>query len=63
MKVWIARDTNDSLNGFSVEPERFIFYHVGFFKGDKTVWFDDPLFPEITWENGPVEFELVKVEK
>ena len=60
MKLWIARDKNDDLFLYDVEPTANSFgcwessgnyYEIG--------W---RLFPEVTFENSPqeVEFKLVK---
>ena len=53
--MWIARDKNEDLGLFNSKPELCVnFYYNGepFFCIDKT------LFPEVTFEEGPVEIEL-----
>ena len=65
MKLWIARDENGRLNLFDVKPEKFIPQN-----GQETVWtvprgylnhimLSRRMFPEVTFENSPMEVELV----
>lgn len=66
MKIWIARD-RDGLTLFSDKPE---IVHTrmslpdGLFMSDGN-WVPLPLtiFPELTYENSPWEFELITVVK
>lgn len=65
MKLYIARDLNDSLSLFSDKPKlKFINIH------GKRIWIGDfvaavktDLFPEVTFENSPKEVELKLIEK
>lgn len=58
MKLWIARDTDGYLHGFEKEPTRnnmlgtFSAYPAQYYNLDKI------LFPEITWETGPIRVEI-----
>jgi hypothetical protein len=60
MKLWIARDLNNSLSLFSNKPKlKFVNMH------GKRIWIGDfaaavksDLFPEVTFENSPKEVEL-----
>ena len=64
MKLWIARDLNNSLSLFSDEPKlKFINIH------GKRIWIGDfvaavknDLFPEVTFVNSPQQVELKLVE-
>ena len=59
MKVYLARDKDGGLFMYKREPERIgSYFHIKI---------DDPVelwelsqneFPEVTWENSPVEFEM-----
>lgn len=61
MKLWIARDKDGRVYLFSSKPER-IRTHFGDFYSDK--WeIDERLFPEVTWENSPIEVVLKLLEK
>lgn len=55
--LWIARDKNGFLRLFGEEP----------YKNKKrdewepiigSIWLNDSDFPEVTWENSPIEVEL-----
>ena len=57
MKMWIARDPNEDLFLHAREP---------FLEGEKRGWLscgfiklDNDEFPEVTFENSPMEVELV----
>lgn len=61
--IWIARDTSGELFAYSSEPQKLDFPEeepVGYFtsggNGEMTR-LDKNLYPEITYENSPVEFE------
>ena len=55
MKMWIARSRRGSLSLFTKKPFKD---HFGrwFGEGDSVCKFD---FPEVTFENSPMEVELV----
>lgn len=63
MKVWIARDDdNGQLVAYDHRPIRngYMGYHsciIHPFSGKSKI-LDSALFPEITWDNSPVEMEL-----
>ena len=59
MKLWIARDFNGDICLHTERPQLL-----------KTVWHSDDwfflnenLFPEVTFENSPMEVELKLIEK
>ena len=63
MKVWIARDDdNGQIVAYDHKPIRN--GYMGYFTcciypfEGKAKILDDALFPEITWDNSPVEMEL-----
>ena len=56
MSFWIARDEGGCLHIFSSKPEK-IRTHFGDFYEDKWI-IDENLFPEVTFENSPLEVEL-----
>lgn len=70
MKVYVARDKDGELTIFSHKPQRCV--DPGWNNGSwdnlneesefiDTLVIDPKLFPEITWESEPKEFELVPV--
>ena len=64
MELWIARDKNNALGLYSVEPT---LYDNKYFDGtfsSQMIDFDEDLYPEVTFENSPqmVELKLVKEE-
>lgn len=56
-KLWVARDNNGELYLYNEKPEYY---------NDSKVWFacgicaklDNNLFPDLTWEDEPLEVEL-----
>lgn len=62
--VWIARDKNGELYLYKSEPWRCKEDKNGHFDCDEMLLpMDEDMYPEITWENSPKEFELKAVEK
>jgi hypothetical protein len=64
MKLWIARDKNNALGLYTVEP---MLYDNKYFDGtyqSQMIDLDENLFPEITFENSPqmVEVKSIKEE-
>ena len=61
LSVWIARDKNGELYLYKSEPWR----NGLCFDCDEILILsmDEDMYPEITWENSPKEFELKAVEK
>lgn len=61
LKGWLARDKDGSLRLFDDVPERdyemfYAYFGLFYFKPPKDS------FPEVTWENSPVEV-TIKIEK
>ena len=63
MKMWIARDQNGDLFLYPIKPDRYATEHYVFFNGDDWWHIDSDLFPEVTFENSPMEVELKLIEK
>jgi hypothetical protein len=66
VSVWIARDKNGELYLYKSEPWRCKEDKNGHFDCDADEMLlpmDSDMYPEITWENSPKEFELKAVEK
>ena len=59
MSVWIARDKNGELYLYKSEPWR---NGLCFDYDEILLPMDSDMYPEITWENSPKEFELKAVE-
>lgn len=58
MKLWIARDSNGLLTVYNEKPN---LYYNEYWDGDySTQCIDLPkeMFPEVTFENSPMEVEL-----
>lgn len=60
LSVWIARDKNGELYLYKSEPWR---NGLCFDCDEMLLPMDSDMYPEITWENSPKEFELKAVEK
>jgi hypothetical protein len=58
MKLWIARDENNSLWCYSNKPQYCHGTKEWFNWYDKHFEIDCELFPEVTFENSPQEIEL-----
>ena len=54
--IWLARDKNGNLWGYSNKPVREGEIFIDPSKRLTFFSIYDNLFPEITWENSPVEF-------
>lgn len=58
--MWVARNKDGTLNFFSKVPDRL---GVSWCVGDNVSTYhcklDSTLFPELTWNNEPIEIELV----
>lgn len=59
VRGWVARDKYGSLNLFGDKPIRFEDDTFGNIKGSGMIFLNDELLPEVTWESGPVEVELL----
>lgn len=61
MKMWIARDMRGDLYLYTEKPEKIATYD--YFTGDDWFELNTNAFPEITFENSPIEVELKLIEK
>ena len=57
MKLWIARDMRGDLYLYTEKPEKIATY--GYFTCDDWFELDTNAFPELTFENSPMEVKLV----
>lgn len=58
MKLWIARNTDDTLVLFQSKPilgPDFIWKEL---LNEDCMYIEEYLFPEVTWENSPQEVEI-----
>ena len=65
MKLWIARNQNGSLWLHEEKPSLVYDEELGswyYEKGDFLGLYDESLFPEVTFENSPVQVELKLVK-
>ena len=63
MKLWIARNTDNTLVLFQSKPilgSNFIWEEL---LNEDCMYIEEYLFPEVTWENSPKEVELKLVEE
>lgn len=58
MKLWIARDKNNSLGLYTVEPTLYDNKYYDGTYGSQMIDLDENLFPEVTFENSPQQVEL-----
>ena len=62
LKAWVARDKfNDGLSIYSVakpQRERWFWSNDGN-KGASRMFINKELFPELSWEDEPIEVELI----
>ena len=66
MKLWIARDECGDLNLYQTEPHQKVSMLTGGIYWNnrlKSYNIDDRLFPEVTFENSPMEVEFKLIEK
>ena len=64
LSVWIARDKNGELYLYKSKPWRCKEDTNGHFDCDEILLpMDEDMYPEITWENSPKEFNLKEVEE
>lgn len=72
--MWIARDKSGNLRWFETKPGRDWGNYDDYLHNELTVWKDEViennehilpnyLFPELTWEDTPVEVELIPKER
>ena len=60
MKLWIARDSNDSLFLHDEKPELEKLY--GYWHSDNFFRLNTDEFPEVTFENSPQEVDIKLVK-
>ena len=62
MKLWIAREQNSKISIHDMEPnlETFKLYGkiISFWDSPYRTELDFDPFPEVTWENSPIQVEL-----
>lgn len=69
MKMWIARDSDNELFLFESEPvlrgcdKTGYLWYEPLDKFERCSKLDEFLFPEVTFENSPMEVELKLIEK
>ena len=66
MKMWIARAESGDLKLYQTEPlQEVSMLTGGIYWNDRLTSYniDDRLFPEVTFENSPMEVELKLIEK
>ena len=65
MKLWIARDENGEIYLHTKKPS--LFHKIEGMKlvwnSDDWFWLDKNLFPEVTFENSPMEVELKLIDE
>lgn len=62
MKLWIARNKDNSLILFNTKPK---LYYSDYWDGEYDtycIFLDENMFPEVTFENSPQEVELKLVK-
>ena len=59
MKMWIARDKNGEIYLYPTKPDK----HGYIFDGYDWWQIKKDFFPEVTFENSPMEVELKLIEK
>lgn len=60
--MWVARDKNRNLMIFSKKPKRYISVWENVYYGGTSGRIDPELFPDLKWEDEPIEVELVRKE-
>lgn len=66
LSVWIARDKDGEISIYKNKPwkrENEPYHNGEFDSDDYYINIDKELYPEITWENSPKEFNLKEVEE
>lgn len=64
MKLWISRDKNGELSLFNEKPVLSVSKKCWLTSGNADcIFLDDIMFPEVTFENSPIEVELKVIEK
>ena len=61
--MWVARDRDGCLALYKNKPH-MIEDCAWITKSDSIIWLEARMFPEVTWENSPVEAEVkIKIKK
>lgn len=64
MKMWIARNSDNTLELFKIKPKSFYEEGIGqYWGGGNGLFLRADSFPEVTFENSPQEVELVIKKK
>ena len=64
MKMWIARNSDNTLELFKIKPKSFYEEGIGqYWAGGYAYFLPANQFPEVTFENSPMEVELKLIEK
>ena len=66
MKMWIARAESGNLKLHQTEPQQEVSMLTGGINWNDSLEsfkIDDRLFPEVTFENSPMEVEIKLIEK
>ena len=58
MKLWIARDESGDIYLYDSKPERVADWSGGIWKASDFFELQPDSFPEVTFENSPLEVEL-----
>ena len=59
MKMWIARNSDNTLELFKIKPKSFYEEGIGkYWAGGNGLFLNSDSFPEVTFENSPMEVEL-----
>ena len=59
MKMWIARNSDNTLELFKIKPKSFYEEGIGkYWAGGNGLFLNLDSFPEVTFENSPMEVEL-----
>ena len=61
IKGWVARDKNGEIHYFQEYPRRVTEYELNHWwdRDYISMWIEKDSFPELTWEDEPVEVELL----
>ena len=60
MKMWIARNSDNTLELFKIKPKSFYEERIGkYWVGGNGLFLNSNSFPEVTFENSPMEVELL----
>ena len=64
MKMWIARNSDNTLELFKTKPKSFYEEGIGqYWAGGNSLFLRADSFPEVTFENSPMEVELKLIDK